>query len=169
MNFDKALDYNVLEEYGTDLVRLLKDGVWSPVNNHRRIRRTRAASRMASYDKFRIVRTDHAAHPPLYRKVFKSYMLGYWPFRRPNCYISDVPEGYLHLYRHVPLTISERVHACVPAIAFGNYAWLISKTKRARLFSRIGLDDITRRPVRADPAVLRREKNSIVEFLRKVL
>lgn len=169
LNFDKGYDYNVLKEFGPDIIRMLDDGSWSPSGNHRPLKRDRSASQMATYDKYRIVRTYHEVAPPLWQKWLKSYLMGYGPFKRPNSYVADVPEGYLHLYKHAKLTISERVHACVMAAAFGNYAWLISKTKRARLFSRVGLDSITERPVRADIAALNEEKRGIIEFLRKVL
>jgi hypothetical protein len=169
LGFDRGLDYDVLVKYGPDIVRLLEEGTWAPNGNRRPVRRSRSSSRITTYDKYRIVRPHHAPHPGLWRKLFKSYMLGYYPFRKPNCYISDNPEGYLHLYRHAKLTVSERVHACAPALAFGNYAWLINKTKRGRLFSRIGLPEITERPIRADKKVLDAEKKAIIDFLKDVL
>jgi Polysaccharide pyruvyl transferase len=169
MSFDKGHDYNVLEQYGPDVIRLLETDEWSPDDNLRKLKRKRRASRITTCDKYRIVRTHHEAHPPLFRKILKSHILGYTPFQKPNCYVADLPEGYLHLFRNAKLTVSERVHACVPAIAFGNYAWLINKTKRSRIFSRIGLEDISQRPVRADKEALDAEKSAIIQFLRTVL
>ena len=168
LNFDKGHDFNVLEEYGPEIIQLLENGSWDPQKKSPAFKRSRQATRLTEYDRYRIVRTDHATSPPLWRKVLKQNLLGHSPSHRENCFVSDTPEGYLNLYRHGRLTISERVHACVPTIAFGNYAWLISDTKRSALFSRVGLEEITERPVRIQSDFLKQEKSNMLEFLASI-
>jgi hypothetical protein len=166
--FDKGHDYDVIEKCGSDIINLLNQGNWFSKIKPSILKRSYKASKISQYNKYRIVRPYHESNPPLFRKKFKSNLLGYKEFNRPNCYIADIPEGYLYLYRNAKMTIAERVHSCVPAIAFGNYAWLISKTKRSRLFSRIGLDQITARPVRGDMDKLVEEKKKIIQFIKQV-
>jgi len=166
--FDLGKDYNVMEEYGQDLTRLIENGEWDNNNQHNPLKRSSRASRISDYEGYRIVRPFHASNPFIEKKI-KSIILGYQPFRKPNCYISDIPDGYLNIYRNAKITVAERVHACVPAIAFGNYAWLMHGTRRARLFTRLGLDDITRRPVRIDMENLSMEKEKILGFLNATI
>lgn len=101
------------------------------------------------------------------RTKIKSLLLNYKVFRKPNSYVADIPEGYLHIYKNSKLTISERVHACVPAIAFGNYAWLISKSKRVNLFSRIGIPEILEHPVKGDMQLIEDEKKKMLTVIKE--
>lgn len=166
--FDLGKDYNVIEEYGPDLMRLIDTDEWDIHRQHKPVKRSSRASKISSYEGYRIVRPYHSSNPLMEKKI-KSIMLGYRPFQKPNCYISDIPNGYLNIYKNAKITVAERVHACVPAVAFGNYAWLMHGTKRARLFSRLGLDDITRRPVRINMEKLAAEKDKILACLSEVI
>lgn len=62
---------------------------------------------------------------------------------KPNTLVSDVPEDYLTLYSQVCETHSDRVHACVASLTYGNKARLYSKTPRKALFEKVGLPRIT--------------------------
>jgi len=166
--FDKGLDYNVLIEYEDEIRNLLTTSEWNDSREHKKLKRSKKASKLDKFYDYRIVRPHHVANPR-FRTILKSFVLGYRPFVKPNTYIADIPEGYLHLYKNSKLTISERVHACAPAISFGNYAWLVSETKRSRLFDRIGLGDVTNHPVKADQNLLDTEKSVQIEFLRNNL
>ncbi len=89
-------------------------------------------------------------------------------FRNRNSFVSQTPFGYLNIYSNSDLTISDRVHACIPTLAFGNPARLISSTKRKALFSRLGLEDITNNIITIDKNYLLEEKRKYLEFLRSV-
>lgn len=102
-----------------------------------------------------IVRTDHRYNPFLARKCY----------RAPNSYVGDVPYSYLNLYAHTTCTFTNRVHAAVATVSFGNPAMLFTRSPRAYLLKRLGLDEIKDRPVSLDLAWLRKEKAALMEWL----
>ena len=165
--FDKGHDYNVLNKYDKEIQHYLQHKEWK-ASSQKKLRRSFSASHIKQFESYRIVRPYHVANPRL-RTQLKSLLFGYRVFFKPNSYVADIPYGYLQLYKNAPLTISERVHACVPAIAFGNSAWLISETKRSRLFSRIGLQKITSQPVSAQTDQLASEKEAMLRVLKDTL
>ncbi|GEM_PF-444374 len=102
-----------------------------------------------------IVRTDHRYNPFLMAKNY----------RAPNMYTGDVPHSYLNIYANSSLTISNRVHACVATVSYGNPAMLFTRSPRAYLLKRLGLDAIKERPQRVDLDFLRKEKNALIGWL----
>ncbi len=102
-----------------------------------------------------IVRTDHRYNPFLMRKNYRS----------PNTYTGDIPHSYLSIYANSTLTVSNRVHACVATVSYGNPAMLFTRSPRAFLLKRLGLDAIKDRPQRVDLGFLGREKRALVEWL----
>jgi hypothetical protein len=106
-----------------------------------------------------IIRTDHRFNPLIEKKVFKA----------PNSFVSDIPYTYLNLYANAKLTLSNRVHACVATLAYGNPAMLISKTPRAKLLERVGASAIIREPVTLPKEEIEEEKAQLVDFVRSVI
>lgn len=106
-----------------------------------------------------IVRTDHRYNPFSLAKGYRS----------PRTYAGDVPHSYLSLYANSSLTLSNRVHACVATLSYGNPAMLISKTPRARLLSRLGVAEVTSRPVTIDQRFLSEEKSRMEGWFRSVV
>jgi hypothetical protein len=102
-----------------------------------------------------VLRTDHRYNPFL---MLKSY-------RSPNTYVGDIPHTYLSIYANSQLTISNRVHACVATVSYGNPAMLFTRSPRAYLLKRLGLDGIKDQPQRVDLAFLRREKAALISWL----
>jgi|TARA_R110000782_G_scaffold19101_10_gene52069 hypothetical protein len=102
-----------------------------------------------------VIRTDHRYNPFL---MLKSY-------RSPNTYVGDIPHSYLSIYANSQLTISNRVHACVATVSYGNPAMLFTRSPRAFLLKRLGLEGIKDRPERVDMDFLRREKAALVGWL----
>lgn len=88
-------------------------------------------------------------------------------FGRPNSFVSQTPYGYLNLYHNTNLTISDRVHACVATLAYGNPARLVSNTKRRALFERLRLEKVEEEIVRADMSKLRKEKERYLGFMQQ--
>lgn len=91
-------------------------------------------------------------------------------FDRPYTMVSDLPSDYLSLYSHAHITYSDRIHACIATLAFGNRAQLFGKhVPRLRMFERVGVGDILQHPVQLDMQVLDNEKQKQVAFLRDIL
>ena len=89
-------------------------------------------------------------------------------FRRPNVFVSLNPRSYLNVFRNAKLTVSERVHACVPTLSYGKPAMLCLESPRSNLFERLGLTDITAKPVTLDNEKLIEEHNKFINFLDQV-
>jgi len=109
---------------------------------------------------YKIVRAVHSCIPNYFPSRIRI------PFRRKNSFVSDIPYGYLNLYANTQGTFSDRVHACVVTLAYGNPAMLFSESPRSNLFERFGLNDIWRKPVLLDREKLDIEKERVIEFLR---
>ncbi len=106
---------------------------------------------------FLIVRPEHRFNPHITWKIY----------RRPNAIASDEPWTYLTLYSNAALTISDRVHACVAALAYGRPAILYRHTKRAYLFDQVGANKIGTEAVSVKPEHLEMRKNALIEFIAK--
>lgn len=105
--------------------------------------------------------TDHEPYP--YRKV--------GALAKKNVMCSDYPLDYLLLYKNVSVTYSDRVHACIPTLSFGNKAQLFSDSPRIALFENVGIDleDIKNRPVSLSPIHLKEIQDKQISFLRSLL
>ncbi|MCK4466294.1 MAG: polysaccharide pyruvyl transferase family protein [Bacteroidales bacterium] len=114
-----------------------------------------------------IIRTHHAS---VSIKLIRKYLTERKKyFGSSNTLISDIPEDYLTLYANTKATYSDRVHACVATLAYGNPAQLYSTTPRSLLFDRVGLPDIRDMVVYPDLKRLKKEKEKQVEFLSSIL
>jgi hypothetical protein len=107
-----------------------------------------------------IIYTDHKPYP--YYKVSK--------LAKKNIMCSDYPMDYLFLYRNVSETHSDRVHACIPTLSFGNKAQLYSDSSRIALFENVGLDieEMKRHPVSLDTERLKRLQDAQIGFLKNL-
>ena len=106
-----------------------------------------------------VIRTHHSCCPSFLKKEY---------FKYPNTLISDLPSDYLTLYAQAKVTYSDRVHACIPALAFGNLAkmYFKSEDKRLHMFERIGASDVDKMPVRLDLERINIEKKNQILFLQ---
>jgi hypothetical protein len=103
-----------------------------------------------------VVRARHACQPepPL-------------AFERASTLVSDLPGDYLALYANAAVTYSDRIHACIAALALGGRAQLFgASVPRLGMFERVGADEVLERPVALDPERMKREREAQVEFLR---
>lgn len=142
--FGKKMKYNIEKKhkYGKFLQRLNKTN----------------KKYQESFAGFKIVRTRHGVQPSVAKTLF----------RAPNTFVSDVPYDYLNLYANAEAVFSDRVHACVPALAFEKPVMFFSKTLRGKIFDRVGLSDIIRKPVVIDQARLKKEKESLLLFMKNI-
>ena len=108
-----------------------------------------------------IIRTHHKFWGKLPRRFFN----------KPNVLISDSPFDYLNVYANAACLLTDRVHACVAAVSYGTPCKLYYKTKRALLFDRIGLSDITKRVIHPGDYSysLEKEKEKHLSFLSDIL
>lgn len=108
-----------------------------------------------SIGKYTIIRPEHRFNPHINWKIYK----------QPNAVCSDEPFTYLTVYAGSSLTITDRVHACVATLAYGNPAILYKHSPRGQLFDRLGLGDVGERVRTLDPDLLRTEQDKELEFL----
>ncbi|MBN2906255.1 MAG: polysaccharide pyruvyl transferase family protein [Rhodobacteraceae bacterium] len=110
----------------------------------------------ASLDGLRILRPEHRFFPHMTHKIY----------RHPGAIVSDEPWSYATVYAHSGMTLSDRVHACVATLAYGNPAMLFTPSPRAALFERLGLAQIRDRPVRLCPDRLSAAKAAQIDWMR---
>lgn len=108
-----------------------------------------------------VIYTDHEPYP--YRKIGK--------LAGCNIMCSDYPLDYLFLYKNVDVTYSDRVHACIPTLSFGNKAQLFSDSPRIALFENVGIniEDIKSAPIRLDSSKLKELQDRQINYLRQIL
>ena len=80
--------------------------------------------------------------------------------------VSDVPEDYLSLYANCEVTYSDRVHACIASLAYGNSARLYSDTPRKALFKKVGIPSITSEVVSLDLNLIKALKDQQIDLTR---
>lgn len=118
-------------------------------------------------EKDRIIRTHHSFwlnfNPKDIYKMKKEY------YEQENTMISEIPEDYLNLYANTQVTYSDRVHACIATLSYGNPAKLFSSSPRTLLFERVGAKSITQKLTYPDVDKINAEKSKQTKFLSEVL
>jgi len=114
-----------------------------------------------------VIRTFHAPYrlfyniipgqPPKHKTVYTSYQ---------NTLISDIPEDYLNIYANADAVYSDRIHACIASLGFGNYARLYSSTPRYNLFEKVGAEGIRKKIVKIDHSKIKTLKKEQINFLK---
>ena len=110
------------------------------------------------YEDIKIIRTLHNFNPSIMKPLI----------RRRNQFVSVNPFAYLNLFSRAEIILARRVHACVPGLSYGRPAMLFNNTKRAKLFERVGLNDISKRPMRLEKTLLENEYKCFTDFLKIV-
>jgi len=88
--------------------------------------------------------------------------------KRENLFISDNIRDYLFLYSNAMETHSDRVHACVPTLVYGNKAKFYYDTPRGGLFEKFtSLKEINNKPVSIDRKDLEQKRESEIDMLKK--
>jgi fibrillarin-like rRNA methylase len=83
---------------------------------------------------------------------------------------SEFPEDYLQLYANCDTVYTDRVHACVAALIYGNKAMYFGKSPRYGLLPRVLQGaDITKEPVSLNLDYVAQEKQKQLDFLDSVL
>lgn len=85
-------------------------------------------------------------------------------------WVSDFPEDYLHIYGNCNTVYTDRVHACVASLIFGNKAMYFGNSPRSGLLSRVlGEADIMKEPVSLDMDFIEQEKRMQLDFIKQYL
>lgn len=88
---------------------------------------------------------------------------------KENTLVSDVPFDYLTLYANANETYSDRVHACIATLTYGNKAKLFSKTPRKSLFKELNVENITQELTKVDMNLLRELKEKQINTVKKMI
>ncbi len=103
---------------------------------------------------------------------FKSFLKrGFKAFKIVKTYdlISDYPSDYLNLYANAEVTHSDRVHACVASLIFGNKAQYYDKSDRSYLFDRVKSSAIRNEPITLDMEFIEKEKKQQLQNIKTVV
>ena len=90
-------------------------------------------------------------------------------FTQPNTFAAYTPHGYLNLYRNTSVTVTDRLHAAVVTMAYGNPAYLFMRSKRSFLLDAVGLQYEQGARMELDQELLANKKDGLREFLRAAL
>lgn len=90
-------------------------------------------------------------------------------FNRKNVISSFTSEVYLNIYKNARMTITDRLHAAVVTLAFGNEAMLCLSSNRTKLLDRAGINGCINNVYKADLDSLNEEKEHQLNFLRRVI
>jgi len=90
-------------------------------------------------------------------------------FFKRNIISSFSPYPYLNIYRNASLTITDRLHAAVTTLAYGNSARLVLHSNRTRLLERAGCQEVTKRVFKADGGALAEEKRQLINWLSRTV
>lgn len=95
-------------------------------------------------------------------------------FDRAAMHYSDLPTGYLSIYRSAEVVFTDRVHTAAATLVTGGTAQYFMTTERARdgrwlLLDRIGAADATIRPTRIATQAVADEKSNQLGFLRGMI
>lgn len=106
-----------------------------------------------------IIRPEHRFFPHVTKKIYK----------RGLAFASDEPYTYLTAYANSTVTLSDRVHACVATLAYGNRAMLFTPSPRSALFERVGVKQIKDRCVEIEPASLNELQKQHIDSISNAL
>lgn len=104
-----------------------------------------------------VVYTNHKPHP--YSNIKKLADKGIM--------CSDQPLDYLFLYANAEEVYSDRVHACIPTLSFGNKCQLYSDSPRIALFENVELFNIKKELTNIANLEERQQKQ--IDFLKSIL
>lgn len=110
---------------------------------------------------FEIIRTNHETFSRFKWKMFN----------RPNMYYSDVPYGYIAIYKNAKYVFSDRVHTCAATLINGGTAMYIKGSRRSHdgrnnLFKRIRAEGIYEKPTKLNFEYINKEKEKMLDFLK---
>lgn len=86
-----------------------------------------------------------------------------------NTFISDRLKDYLFIYANASKTYSDRIHACVPALAYGNQAKFCYDSKRVNLFDMVSEKSIEDDLISISKESLKNEKAKQIKYTKEIV
>ena len=121
------------------------------------------------FDRIEVPEIDHEERKIVitHHEAYGKLPLGY--INQPNTLLSELPYDYINLYANANSVFTERVHACIVALAYGNKAILYSKTPRKSLFKEVfGYDvDMQEKLQSLDMKKFREKKRTVLKTVKK--
>lgn len=115
-----------------------------------------------------IIRTSHTPFGEPYGSPINRIFSDKYRVADQGFFISDSLKDYLFIYKNAETVYSDRVHACVPALVYGNKAQFIFETPRSGLFNRVGVE-WKNKPVSMDKNKITNIKNEQVSRIKDVV
>jgi len=120
-----------------------------------------------------IIRPDHfpfkEPHGNIVQKYSKNRDQRTLLDERNNIFISDILEDYLFFYSNSEVTHSDRIHACVPTLSYGNKAQFWFDTPRGKLFDKVLDKSIKSSPAKLDQERISRLKSEQTNVLQQIV
>jgi hypothetical protein len=150
--------FTVVENENGEIVDVAGIADWQPdrwwrFSRHLEFVRRKYPGMVGKYD---IVRPVHDI----------AYKFAHLNFARENSLLSYNPFIYLAIYKGAKLTVTNRLHAALPALSFGNPVAYVGRTARNGALDRLGLRNYQGRVVTCAPDIIAREHAGLVEALR---
>ena len=119
----------------------------------------------------KIIRTHHScwSQSGFLRRMVFNHIYSKQGFNKKNTLISDLPQDYLTIYANTDETHSDRMHACIATLAFGNPAKLYRETHRAFLLDRVNAGSVKNQLSYLDMNKIEKEKERQIRFLSEIL
>jgi hypothetical protein len=120
-----------------------------------------------------VVRPDHnpfgRPFGSISSKFLKPEVKDEHPFDAENVFVSDNPKDYLFIYSNAEEVYSDRVHACLPTLVYGNTAYFDHDTPRSGVFEAVFEEDISNKKVELDSERLENKKEKAVSDLKEIV
>lgn len=119
----------------------------------------------------RVIRPHHTPFGMLYPDFLRRFFATGWSeawYRDDHWFASDTLTDYLNVYGNAEVTYTDRLHACVPTLAYGNEAVFDLDTPRQGILDR---EFVTERDGRlaVDREALAERKSEQVDLVRDVI
>lgn len=119
----------------------------------------------------RVIRPHHTPFGMLYPDFLRRFFATGWSedwYRDEHWFASDTLRDYLDVYGNADVTYTDRLHACVPTLAYGNEAIFDRETPRKGVLDREFVNERDGR-LTVDRAALTERKSEQVALVRDVI
>jgi len=90
-------------------------------------------------------------------------------FPKENLFVSDNVYDYLTIYYNSKYIFTDRIHAAVVGLSYGNFVKLYKIDDRINIFKKIGAENLVEKPIKIDGDVIKTFYNKIKKFLKDIV
>lgn len=119
----------------------------------------------------RIIRPHHTPFGMLYPDFLRHFFATGWSeewYRNKGWFASDSLKDYLNVYANVDVTYTDRLHACVPTLAYGNKAVFDFDTPRQGVLDQTFIIERNGQ-LSVDRTEMEKQKSQQIELVRHVI